>query len=249
MIKFFRKIRQRLLTENKFSKYLLYTIGEILLVVIGILIALQINTWNEDRKNSVREMKLLTELKTNLQINVQNLENDIESQVKSATTIDYLIEHLVNSRPYQDSLEYFFYEADYAPDVVLSSSAFETLKSTGLELIKTDSLRSAIINLFEIDYPTLMQETKRLEDQVWSVTIVPLYQKHFRVENVTQYVVNDYKALLADKEFTNMLSFRGSLRKSSTVQKIKAIDQTKEVLSLIEKELENKGEIFNNTKI
>ena len=94
-----------------------------------------------------------------------------------------------------------------------------------------------------------MQETKRLEDQVWSVTIVPLYQKHFRVENVTQYVVNDYKALLADKEFTNMLSFRGSLRKSSTVQKMKAIDQTKEVLSLIEKELENKGEIFNNTKI
>ena len=50
MIKFFRKIRQRLLTENKFSKYLLYAIGEIILVVIGILIALQINNWNEGRK-------------------------------------------------------------------------------------------------------------------------------------------------------------------------------------------------------
>ena len=47
MIKFFRKIRQRLLTENKFSKYLLYAIGEIILVVIGILIALQINNANE----------------------------------------------------------------------------------------------------------------------------------------------------------------------------------------------------------
>jgi len=51
MINFFRKIRQRLLTENKFSKYLLYGIGEIILVVIGILIALSINNWNEDRKN------------------------------------------------------------------------------------------------------------------------------------------------------------------------------------------------------
>jgi len=51
MIKFFRKIRQRLLTENKFSKYLLYAIGEIVLVVVGILIALQINNWNEARKN------------------------------------------------------------------------------------------------------------------------------------------------------------------------------------------------------
>jgi len=50
MIKFFRKIRQQLMTENKFSKYLMYAIGEIVLVVIGILIALQINNWNENRK-------------------------------------------------------------------------------------------------------------------------------------------------------------------------------------------------------
>ena len=51
MIKFFRKIRQRLLTENKFSKYLLYAIGEIALVMIGILLALQVNDWNETKKN------------------------------------------------------------------------------------------------------------------------------------------------------------------------------------------------------
>jgi hypothetical protein len=47
MIKFFRKIRQKMLTENKFSKYLLYAIGEITLVVIGILIALSVNNSNE----------------------------------------------------------------------------------------------------------------------------------------------------------------------------------------------------------
>ena len=50
MIKFFRKIRQKLLSENKFSKYIIYAIGEIILVVIGILIALQINNWNENKK-------------------------------------------------------------------------------------------------------------------------------------------------------------------------------------------------------
>ena len=49
MIKFFRRIRQQLLTENKFGKYLKYAIGEIILVVIGILIAIQINTWNENK--------------------------------------------------------------------------------------------------------------------------------------------------------------------------------------------------------
>ena len=51
MIKFFRKIRQNMIKENKASKYLLYAIGEIVLVVKGILIALQINNWNEDKKN------------------------------------------------------------------------------------------------------------------------------------------------------------------------------------------------------
>ena len=55
MIKFFRRIRQRLLSENKFSKYLMYAIGEIVLVVIGILIALQINNWNENKKDNKLE--------------------------------------------------------------------------------------------------------------------------------------------------------------------------------------------------
>jgi hypothetical protein len=239
MFTLLRKIRLQLLTENKTGRYLKYAIGEILLVVIGILLALQINTWNEDRKSGIREMKLLAELKTNLQINIQNLQTDIKRQQKSAAIIDYLLEHLDNRKPYNDSLAYFIKEADYAPDVVLSASAFETLKSTGLELIKTDSLRSAIINLFEIDYPTLMQETRRLEDQIWPVSAVPMYQKHFRMENKDYYIVNNYKALLDDKEFTNMLSFRGHLRKASTKRKLKSIEQTQDVLTLIKKELDN----------
>ena len=62
MIKFFRKIRQRLLTENKFSKYLLFAIGEIVLVVIGILIALQINNWNAEKKIEKEEIGILSNL-------------------------------------------------------------------------------------------------------------------------------------------------------------------------------------------
>ena len=62
MIKFFRKIRQRLLTENKVSKYLLYAIGEIVLVVIGILIALQVNNWNQIRHHKETQAIYLTQL-------------------------------------------------------------------------------------------------------------------------------------------------------------------------------------------
>jgi hypothetical protein len=64
MINFFRKIRQRLLTENKFSKYLLYAIGEIVLVVIGILIALQVNNLNEDYKEKDALISILNNAKT-----------------------------------------------------------------------------------------------------------------------------------------------------------------------------------------
>ena len=62
MIKFFRRIRQNLLNEGKTSKYFKYAIGEILLVVIGILIALQINNWNEQRKNKAKEKAILASI-------------------------------------------------------------------------------------------------------------------------------------------------------------------------------------------
>ena len=71
MIKFFRKIRQKLLTENKFSKYLIYAIGEILLVIIGIFIALQINNWNELRKSEKQIISVLKEVHSEVADNIK----------------------------------------------------------------------------------------------------------------------------------------------------------------------------------
>jgi hypothetical protein len=81
MIKFFRKIRQRLLTENKFSKYLLYAVGEIILVVIGILIALAINNWKENQKILSQEITYLNNLRDDLetQINMLDVYIDYEN--------------------------------------------------------------------------------------------------------------------------------------------------------------------------
>ena len=89
MIKFFRKIRQRLLTENKFSKYLLYAIGEIILVVIGILIALQVNNYNEAKKQEIKTKEILTKVHEELAINIQK-SDDIIAYYKTKDSLFYL---------------------------------------------------------------------------------------------------------------------------------------------------------------
>ena len=83
MIKYFRKIRQNLLMENKTGKYLKYAIGEILLVIIGILIAVSINGWNEDRKLYNEEQSILKDLKQEMDLNLKTLEIVIEQHEKS----------------------------------------------------------------------------------------------------------------------------------------------------------------------
>ncbi|PNQ72175.1 hypothetical protein C1T31_12675 [Hanstruepera neustonica] len=75
MIKFFRNIRKSLLSEGKTGKYLKYAVGEIILVVIGILIALQINNWNEERKADLQEKQLLFNLKGEFEDNIKDLDS------------------------------------------------------------------------------------------------------------------------------------------------------------------------------
>jgi len=82
MIRFFRQIRQNLIMENKTSKYLKYAIGEIVLVVFGILIALQINNWNENRKDKLRENELKIALLSDFKETRTRLQETIKKQQK-----------------------------------------------------------------------------------------------------------------------------------------------------------------------
>ena len=80
MIKFFRRIRQTMIKENKVSKYILYAVGEILLVVIGILIALQINNLNQSKNLSEKELGLLINLKNDIDILILKHEDSVYSK-------------------------------------------------------------------------------------------------------------------------------------------------------------------------
>ena len=78
MTKLFRKIRQKMLTENKTGTYLKYAIGEIVLVMIGILLALQVNTWNENKKSNTKFNKLLVNVFNDLKVDLEIAQSNID---------------------------------------------------------------------------------------------------------------------------------------------------------------------------
>ena len=155
MIKFFRKIRQKMLTENKFSKYLLYAIGEIILVVIGILIALQINNANEAKKNHIRELKYLTNIKEEIKEDSLALEMGwFKNYSKKIKALENTREYIMgNYRPI-DTVKFINdvgYGAIYSrADFTATSKIYKELISTGnLDLILDDDIRSQIIDYYE----------------------------------------------------------------------------------------------------
>ena len=173
MIKFFRPIRKRLLTENKTGKYLKYAIGEIVLVVIGILIALQINTWNEGRKSLKDETLYLTRLLSDNKQDISTFSRFIEELEKGNRTIEKFSIAL-KSTTISDSLliysanEYFKYGSIF-PIFSSSNSTFEDLSSTGnLKVITNRSLRDSIVQ----HYAKHKQVTERIQIAInWALPL------------------------------------------------------------------------------
>tara|TARA_R110001583_G_scaffold192436_1_gene358915 strand:- start:165 stop:929 length:765 start_codon:yes stop_codon:yes gene_type:complete len=152
MIKFFRKIRHKMLTENKFSKYLIYAIGEIVLVVIGILIALQINNWNQNRLKGKKEIQILKSFETQFQNDISQFDESLKFYGTASNSIDVIIHHLENKIPYNDSLnQHFFLSTRFYGDSDLDNNVFESLKSHGVDLISNTEIRNRIVKLYEDD--------------------------------------------------------------------------------------------------
>lgn len=146
MIKFFRKIRQNLLSEGKTGKYFKYAIGEIILVVIGILIALQINNWNQDRKASIKEKLILKEFKTSIDNDLLHFEENYTWRLeRKKDGLDSLFYYIKNDNTIPDTLVTIFYSM-MSQNILLTydEGPYEALKSTGLDIIRNDSLRTLI---------------------------------------------------------------------------------------------------------
>jgi len=172
MLKFFRQIRQKMLNENKFTKYILYAIGEIILVIIGILIALQLNTLKEENKLVNQETAYLTRLLSDNQQDLKSFTAYITNFEKGQNAIAGLSIALNN--PSIDSVLVkaamdYYWNATGFPLFPMAKSTFEDLSSTGnMTIIKNRQLRDKIVQHYgHLDY---MQERIRLSTE-W---ILPL---------------------------------------------------------------------------
>lgn len=178
MIKLFRKIRKKLLEENKIRSYLKYGIGEIFLVVIGILIALSINTWNENRKLDQQEKSYLNRL-------IQENKSDMLTFAAEIERLEKNNEKIANfSNAFKDSdssdsllvhsaREFMIYGSLY-PGFNPSISTYEDLSSTGnLGIIKDTGLRDQIVTQYQ-SYKAVEWDFKINAD--WAVPIdAPLF--------------------------------------------------------------------------
>lgn len=148
MIKFFRKIRQKLLEQNRVSKYLLYAFGEIILVVIGILIALQINNWNENKKDIQQEQIYLKSLREDLMgiVEAYNTANVVESLILQQSK-DILKHYELNDGFYNmDSIFPKINDLTVRWNVTPSPTTLvEMINSGQTKLIRNTNLRKELI--------------------------------------------------------------------------------------------------------
>lgn len=148
MFRFLRSIRRGLLRDGTFRKYALYAIGEIFLVVIGIMIALQINNWNEERKNNRAEQKLLTALQKEFETNLEILENAIglntdiyETCIKIGKFTGPELPPIEEKELSEYMVGAFKFESRYIPN---QGTMNEINNSGKLSLISDPSLRKAL---------------------------------------------------------------------------------------------------------
>ena len=144
MLKFFRKIRQNLLSEGKTGKYLKYAIGEVLLVMIGIILALQVNNWNENRKIRIVEKSALSNLKKDFEFNLSSIEDLIET---TSREIEVGLKILSNTGKKSDGINEIDLDSMLIPignyQIYFSQNGFLTdlLNSGNIGIIENDSLR------------------------------------------------------------------------------------------------------------
>jgi hypothetical protein len=249
MIKFFRRIRQNMIKENRASKYLLYAIGEIILVVIGILIAVQINNSNIKRIDKISEIKYLNNIKLDLEKDLENLNYNLDFRHKKLVGTKKLIEQ-INGLQIEDLTELTFNVLNtlYAERFRPSNVTYNDLVSSGnLNLISNDSIKLLLFDLallyqdntFFIEHETSEYE-EYISKPIYKFTDIdrmkPVFLGNKTAEEVN-IIEDDFKELFQSKEYKN-----GCVVSNWTTEGFIELFQTiksksKQIIDLIDNEL------------
>ena len=165
MIKFFRHIRKSLLMENKRSKYFTYAIGEIMLVVVGILIALQINNWNQQKNNQQKLKQFLVEFKEELRLNIKDFKLDLETIEKQKEIKEKLLKNkkldTVPIKSLERQIETAYLKVGYSPTLL---KRFENSQITNYG--KYDSIFLSLQEFYGFAWPELKGDLNKHNDAV-----------------------------------------------------------------------------------
>lgn len=190
MINFFRTIRKGLLSENKLTKYLFYALGEIILVVIGILIALQINDWNTAKKSREKEVSYLSEIKASLQQDIISIDSVLRFNETKVPIVQGMMHIFNDSLTNTERVGIFnTYSNPFTNYMVFSpqKTAFTNMiEAETIDLVQESELRKALINYYEFDYAGGVQFRVR---QMNRRIIDKAYPQFFTREN-TQTLLN-----------------------------------------------------------
>ncbi|MDM9630265.1 DUF6090 family protein [Robiginitalea aurantiaca] len=239
MLRFFRQIRQRLITDNKFSKYLLYAVGEILLVVIGILIAFQVDNWNEQRKIRLEGISLLEDLKSDLEFSRTELEYTINTNQQYLDGYRRIHYYLENDLAYNTELDSAFGNLDVWSIPLFSTTTYETLKTKGIDIIANDSLKQQIIEVHNFNIQSLLDDTG-----LWEWSFSQNTTQRIMVGNVRRSIdsdiarPNDFERLRTNEEFMNFLSILINIREDHIDYAKMTHSAIKDLIDHIEEELQ-----------
>ncbi len=185
--------------DNKPLKYMRYAIGEILLVVIGILIALQINNWNENRKESRAIKNVLIEIKEDLIQDKAELELALELRTEDFEAQKRIINVLESNSSFNESIRSDLGRIHLARNVFSASKGYELLKELNLGTLRDKELRILITQYYERDIPLVNREfaDDKLEfENFW----LPYVRMHFKEWEFGEHAIpHDYSQILNDQ--------------------------------------------------
>jgi hypothetical protein len=249
MINFFRKIRKKLADDNKPFKYMRYAIGEIVLVVIGILIALSINNWNEGRKARKSENQILISLAEDFNSNLKSLENSLENISALIETYSLVLEYAGQiDNGLTKSMEEDIISTGFIKTRIIDGALTSVLGSTQLELIANDSLKKLLTA-----YPSHMKDFKEQESDLIEYVLDtqrPILRSYLTLSDFLlneprfnefkkNVVKSDYEGLLKNQEYLNVVI---GIRIVNTYLLNRCIElhrYTKEIKLILEEEISN----------